>query len=199
MPPIVRGKPQYEPWNLDAGTLRQQIVLQTATVSAPDSRGRPSLVWPWDATAASWATGTATITTAQAHGLAIGQAVTLTGFTPAAWNGSYVVQSIVSATQFAVVIASNPGTVQALGSAITDPAIGTLVRCKIETPQGRKAEIARQLVPSATHIVTMRYRPFDVNLQRLVYKQGRIFNVGTPIDVEERDVKLELVCTEQET
>lgn len=197
--PIVRGKPQFEPWNITAGDLRQQCVIQTATVASADTRGRPSLVWPWDATAATWATGTATITTAQAHGLSVGQAVTLSGFTPAAWNGSYVVKSIVSATAFTVAIASNPQTVQVRGIVVNDPAIGTLVRCKIDTQQARKTEIARQLVPTATHVVTMRYRPFDVDLQRIVFKSGRVLNVASAIDVQERHVRLELVCTEQET
>jgi SPP1 family predicted phage head-tail adaptor len=70
------------------------------------------------------------------------------------------------------------------------------VACKIETPAGRKLELARQLVPSATHTITMRYRVLDVNANRLNCR-GRIFYIGHQEDVEERHVKLILTCTEQ--
>jgi head-tail adaptor len=116
-------------WNIDAGDLQQQIVIQTGTVGAADSRGKTAITWPS--------------------------------------------------------IASNPAT-------------GTLVRCKIEgLPAGRKGEICRQMVPSATHLVTMRYRAgLNEELNRLVFKLGRILNIGWIDDVENMHVKLELTCTE---
>jgi head-tail adaptor len=41
------------------------------------------------------------------------------------------------------------------------------VSCKIETPSGRKLELARQLVPTASHTVTMRFRVIDEENYRL--------------------------------
>ena len=41
------------------------------------------------------------------------------------------------------------------------------VSCKIETPSGRKLELARQLVPTASHVVEMDYRVIDEENYRL--------------------------------
>ena len=117
-------------WNIDAGELRQQIVIQTATVAGPNTRGTPQVSWP---------------------------------------------------------------------SIAGDPATGTLVRCKIETLSGRKLELARQLVATATHRVTMRYRAIDTETNRLVYKTGRVMNIGWQDDVDQMHVRLELLVTEQST
>ena len=43
------------------------------------------------------------------------------------------------------------------------------VSCKLETPSGRKLELARQLVPTASHTVTMRYRVIDEENYRLAF------------------------------
>jgi len=43
------------------------------------------------------------------------------------------------------------------------------VNAKIETPSGRKLELARQLVPTATHVITLRYRVLDEENHRLAY------------------------------
>lgn len=72
----------------------------------------------------------------------------------------------------------------------------TNVPAKIESPAGRKLEIARQYVPTATHVVTMRYRCISAKDNRIVFR-GRTFNIGWAHNVEERDVKLELMCTEE--
>jgi SPP1 family predicted phage head-tail adaptor len=120
-----------EPWNIDAGELNQQIVIQAKVVTGTDSRGHPIRSYP-----------------------------ALTG----------------------------------------DPVAGTLVRCKVETLSGRKGEIAKELVPSATHMVTMRYRAgLNEETNRLVYKAGRVMNINQLNDVGERHVRLEILCTEQKT
>lgn len=87
---------------------------------------------------------------------------------------------------------------------------------KIETPTGRKLELARQLVPTCTHVITMRYRLLDVQNNRIAFKSPepttigavetneptgpimttRYFNIGHQENVEERGVKLVLTCTE---
>ncbi len=66
---------------------------------------------------------------------------------------------------------------------------------KIETLAGRKAEIARQLVPTATHMVTIRWNAAVTARDRVTFK-GRIFNIGNLADVDEARVLLELTCTE---
>lgn len=87
----------------------------------------------------------------------------------------------------------------------------TVVRCKIETLSGDKLTVARQLVPDATHQVTLRYRqaldPYRtakvLTLNRLRFKQGSLsagrglLGIGHVNDVEEMHVKLVLTCVEQ--
>ena len=73
---------------------------------------------------------------------------------------------------------------------------GVDVFAKIETLSGEEAEIARKLVPKASHKVTMRYRAFDTEANRLLFK-GRVFNVGHAENVEEMNVALVLTCTEE--
>lgn len=51
----------------------------------------------------------ATVTTAQDHGLTIGMSVTVSGASPAQYNGTYVI-SVVNSTQFTYVMASDPGS-----------------------------------------------------------------------------------------
>lgn len=69
---------------------------------------------------------------------------------------------------------------------------------KVETLSGRKAEIARQLVAQATHLITLRWNG-DVTVNDRVIFKGRTFNVGHLADVDERRIRLELTCTEQKT
>lgn len=65
-------------------------------------------------TAASYADGLGTIT-ATGHGLTPGRTVTLTGFTPAAWNNTYRVFDTPTANTFRVRIDSDPGAVTVQG------------------------------------------------------------------------------------
>ncbi len=67
---------------------------------------------------------------------------------------------------------------------------------KIEPLTGRKLEIARQLVPTATHQVTMRFDA-DVTVRDRVIFEGRTFYIGDVTDIEERKVRMELTCTEK--
>ncbi|MBX3667474.1 MAG: hypothetical protein KF778_03655 [Rhodocyclaceae bacterium] len=61
----------------------------------------------------SSATGTATITTATAHGLAVGELVSLRNFSGAALNGSFYVTATPSSTQFQYVVAPLPASTPA--------------------------------------------------------------------------------------
>ena len=178
--------------NVEAGDLDKRVTIEAVTMGAADSRGRPAVTW---------------------------------------------------------------------AAAVND------VSARIETPSGRKLELTRQLVATATHLVTIRYRPgmseqnhriasgvmittlngaindstttvivasaLAIALQQVIQigaeqmqvtgiagatltvtrgfngttraahatganvLKRRIFNIGWINDIEERHVKLELVCTEE--
>ena len=56
----------------------------------------------------TFSTTTATLTTSVAHGLSTGNVVTVSGATPAAYNGTFSI-TVTSATQFTYTMLSNPG------------------------------------------------------------------------------------------
>ena len=64
----------------------------------------------------AWSGGVATVTTASAHGLATGNAVSVQGVTPAGYNGYYIVTGVSSTTVFTVALAANPGAVTVQGT-----------------------------------------------------------------------------------
>ena len=63
---------------------------------------------------------------------------------------------------------------------------------------GKKAEIARQLVATATHEITLRYLA-GLDERCRVQWNGRTFNIGYIWNHEERNIWLTLLCTEQKT
>jgi hypothetical protein len=70
-------------------------------------------------TAATWASGTVTITVQTAPTLAytVGQTVTISGMTPSGYNGTFIITSVGSSTSFTYALATNPGTATAFGTA----------------------------------------------------------------------------------
>lgn len=74
--------------------------------------------------------------------------------------------------------------------------LGT-VPAKIEPLDGRKLEIARQLVPLATHEVTIRYLAGVVPDCKVVYG-SRTFNVGAVRNVKENNYHQVLTCIEEQ-
>ena len=56
------------------------------------------------------------ITTAVAHNLAIGSWVTLSGFTPTGYNGTYQVSAVGSSTTFTIILPSAPGATTVIGT-----------------------------------------------------------------------------------
>lgn len=65
-------------------------------------------------------------------------------------------------------------------------------------PFGRKMELARQLVATATHEITMRYLA-GMDEKCRVQWNGRTFQVGYIWNHEERNAWVTLLCTEQKT
>jgi hypothetical protein len=71
---------------------------------------------PVPITAASWASGVATITLGAAPGYLVGQSVTVSGMTPAGYNGTFRVTAV-SGNSFSYALAANPGTASGFGTA----------------------------------------------------------------------------------
>src|SRR5215831_12280353 len=67
-------------------------------------------------TAATWATGNATFTTSAPHGAAVGTSVTISGVTPAGYNGTFTAATGTTASTLVVPIATNPGTYSSGGT-----------------------------------------------------------------------------------
>lgn len=74
-------------------------------------------------TAASWATGSITFTKAL-HGLAIGEWITIEGFTPTGYNGYYKVTAVPTTGTFKVAKTVNPGASTVLGTYTKGTPIG---------------------------------------------------------------------------
>jgi autotransporter-associated beta strand protein len=66
-------------------------------------------------TAASQSGGLATITTTNAHGLAVGQVVTISGVTPNDYNGTYTIAEVPTAVTFKYAVANSPGAGTSFG------------------------------------------------------------------------------------
>ena len=64
--------------------------------------------------ATAWAGGAATITTTSAHGLSVGNTVTIAGFSPSGYNGAVTVASVPTTTTFTYTLATDPGTTAAV-------------------------------------------------------------------------------------
>lgn len=78
---------------------------------------------------ASWASGTATITTAVAHNLIVGQSVIITGVNPSGYNGTVVVTSQ-TANSFTYALAINPGFYISGGRETANPNADPLARTR---------------------------------------------------------------------
>jgi SPP1 family predicted phage head-tail adaptor len=123
---------------------------------------------------------------------------------PLVAGATYYVQSVASGGSVITLAATSGGAVIPLTNSYTGTsyifggtASGLTVRCRIDKLNGRKGELARQYMPTATHIVEMRYRStVNENTSRLVFKQGRIYNIGVVDDVDKMHVRLELTCEE---
>lgn len=71
----------------------------------------------------------------------------------------------------------------------------SILPAQVETLDGKKLDVARQVFPMATHKITMRYYPLDPNLHRFEF-EGRIFSIGSIIDAMNQHIKLEVLCKE---
>lgn len=72
-------------------------------------------------TAATYASGASTFTTTSAHGVAVGDYFTITGMTPAGWNGTYIAQTGTTGSTLVGILqptaqTATPGSVTVYGS-----------------------------------------------------------------------------------
>lgn len=65
---------------------------------------------------ASWSGSQATYTTSAAHGLSVGQAVTVSGVTPSGYNATGEVNQVPGSTQLRLYVAANPGAYSSGGT-----------------------------------------------------------------------------------
>lgn len=70
------------------------------------------------------------------------------------------------------------------------------VRANIEELSGRKLELARQLIATATHRVTLRFLSGLAIKDRILYK-GRHFNINSIQDEQLLGFSQSLLCTEE--
>lgn len=69
--------------------------------------------------------------------------------------------------------------------------------CEVQTLGGVELEQARQVYPTATHVVRGRYlADYDITVRHYVTWRGRQLNIGHVRDVGNRRVMLELICAE---
>ena len=67
----------------------------------------------------------------------------------------------------------------------------------VEPLTGRELVNAQQIQPDVTHLVKIRYRD-DVTAKMRVLHGSRVLNIeGPPINIEERDRELHLMCRER--
>lgn len=85
----------------------------------------------WNAnvlTNAVWSSGSATFTTTSAHGVAVGEYFTISGMTPAGYNGDYKAIAGTAGSTLVGALATNPGAYTVLGTLVAG---GGALPCKI--------------------------------------------------------------------
>jgi len=86
-------------------------------------------------------------------------------------------------------------TTNDFGETIADWFTLSVRRASISPISGKEYFASKQVNAEVTHRVYMRYTDVQAK-DRLVY-QGRIFNIESVLNLRERNVSLEIICTEQ--
>lgn len=98
-------------------------------------------------TAASWATGTVTLTTNTAHGVTVGSTIVIVGMSPTDYNGTYVATSGTTGSTLKYAKVSDPGSVTVYGqlsagiSLFNSSGLGAWVSGGVITPNLRNIEV----------------------------------------------------------
>lgn len=77
----------------------------------------------------------------------------------------------------------------------TDLAVGS-IQTSIETLTGRELELARQRYPEATHRLMTWHPGYPINTKHYLSYRTRKFEIGHVEDVDERGLKLVILCKE---
>jgi hypothetical protein len=94
----------------------------TATATGSSAAVSTNATGPVAIAGASWNAGVATITLGSPSGFLVGQSVTISGMTPAGYNGTVNVTGV-SGNTFSYALATNPGTATAFGTETSGLAI----------------------------------------------------------------------------
>lgn len=76
---------------------------------------------------------TAICTTSAAHGLSVGDVITIAGVTPSGYNGKWVVSTVPSATTFGIYVGTALGAGTGFGTATPNQSLGAAVGMKLGT------------------------------------------------------------------
>ncbi len=120
----VMGTQEYtQATSASTGGTTSTLVSSAAVWTTNQWQGRflylPAAPLPVVTVGTSAATNVGTVTFTSAHNLSVGQTVTLAGFTPAGWNGTWPVLAVTSSTIVTVQLGTNPGSVTVFGTATT--------------------------------------------------------------------------------
>jgi len=83
------------------------------------------------------------------------------------------------------------------GQAVRTWSTYATVPAAVEPLAGRKLELARQLVETATHKVSIRFHSLLTVKDRIVLASGKVLHIGNVNDAFTVGLSMELICTEQ--
>lgn len=126
------------------------------------------------ATNVTWLSGVATITSA-AHGFTTGNTINISGFTPTAYNGTYVI-TVVDVNTFTYALVTNPGTMTVAGTCSKGAAHGFLTNDSIiiggVTPTAYDGTFTITVVDSGTFTYPLASNPGTTTVVGTATKLG---------------------------
>lgn len=165
--------------------------------------------------AATWASGTATVTTTAAHGLATGQYVSLSDLPSGGYNGSHAV-TVIDANRFGIALATDPGGSQGAGAAAGIATVASLSPTHLssapniplttvaapynsDTPQGGvihvRLDIARRY-SAAEGRATLRMKAYVADSFGNYDAANTVYNTCTVAEFKDLSRELADLCTQ---
>lgn len=115
---------------------------------------------------------TAIVTTSAAHGLGIGDVVTIAGVTPSGYNGIWAVSTVPSATTFGIYVGTALGAGTAFGTAVPRQSLGLAVGMKLGT--GSTAVAKTGAGAALVTYLTNSHQVFDATFPSSSLSTGRV-------------------------
>lgn len=111
--------------NLEGGPIGQQVSWDfNGQQLVPYVASYPANVL----TAATWSSGSVTFTTTSAHGVAVGDYFSISGMTPAGYNGDFIAIAGTTGSTLVASLATNPGSETVLGTLVAG---GGALACRV--------------------------------------------------------------------